>query len=135
MLPFVEERIGKEYMHLGNNYSILISKKCNNFLYHFHLDYLIQEVACRKIFTIIIRKHLKITIIRKKTCIGLMQQLFWSCDEVDYAWYKQITFFYQRKQFINPHKKIVNSPMWEPKIKKRVKNKNFEILFGMTREK
>ena len=38
-------------------------------------------------------------------------------------------------QLINPYKKIVNSPMWEPKIKKRVKNENFEILFGMTREK
>ena len=76
MLPFVEERIGKEYMHLGNNYSILISYKFNNFLYHFHLYYLIQEVACRKIFTIIVTKHMKITIIRKRTYIGLTQPPF-----------------------------------------------------------
>ena len=76
MIPFVEERIGKEYMHLGNNYSILISKKCNNFSYHIHLDYLIQEVACRKIFTIIVGKHMKITIIRKRTYIGIMQSSF-----------------------------------------------------------
>ena len=38
-------------------------------------------------------------------------------------------------QLINPHKKIVNSPMWEPKVKKRLKNLNFEIIFGVTKAK
>ena len=38
-------------------------------------------------------------------------------------------------QLINLHKKIINSPMWEPKIEKRLKNLNLEIIFGMTRAK
>ena len=29
----------------------------------------------------------------------------------------------------------MSSPMWEPKIKNRVKNENFENVFGMTRAK
>ena len=33
-------------------------------------------------------------------------------------------------QLINPHKKIVNSPMWEPKIKKRLKNKFSKLYFA-----
>ena len=35
-------------------------------------------------------------------------------------------------QLLNPHKKIVNSPMWEPKIKKKGKQGGRDDAQGIT---